>query len=198
MKKFLTFVLVLAMVMSVSSFAMAAKENPCDDSPCGHMAAIGSTHYDTLKEAFEDATGNEAVTITLLKNATLAASNKYSLGGASTPSITIDGQDTYNFTIESSYMSQLDMVNPDGKLILKNIPKMTSTQASGTWDTYDLIFACKVEANNVGFGKSVALEKDAKLTNVTITETHDYYALWIEAKGQTVDNDRLRWTWHKN
>jgi len=69
MKKFLTFILVLAMVLSVSSFAMAASVDPCTATPCTHAASIDTAHYDTLQEAIDAAasmTGN--VTIEVLKD----------------------------------------------------------------------------------------------------------------------------------
>ena len=184
MKKFLTFILVLAMVLSVSSVAMA---EPCTE-PCTHGAAIGNEHYATLEDALAAATGAGDVTITLLQEGSIDVSDAYiKLGGDDTTSITIDGQDTYDLRLTTTYWSRLNMKNPNGKLILKNIPEMTSSQTSGTWNSYDVTFLCDVEIEDVGFKKAVALEKGAKLTNVTIEEKHDYYALWIVANGQTVE-----------
>ncbi len=63
MKKFLTFILVLAMVMSVSSVAMAASQDPCTSDPCAHAAYIGTAHYDTLQEAITAAQNGDTVTL---------------------------------------------------------------------------------------------------------------------------------------
>ena len=68
---------------------------------------------------------------------------------------------------------------------------MTSSRATGTWNLYDLDFVSEIVVENVTFEKSIALEKNATLKNVTINETHDYYAMWITAKGQTVTIDGL-------
>ena len=67
---------------------------------------------------------------------------------------------------------------------------MTSSQATGTWNSYDLTFAnCNYEIANVEFSKAIAFtnaNKTVVLNDVTINETHDYYAMWISAKGQDV------------
>ena len=72
---------------------------------------------------------------------------------------------------------------------------MTSSQPTGTWNSYDLTFAnCNYEFEDVVFDKAVALSNEGKavtFTDVTINESHDYYALWITAEGQTVTLDGL-------
>jgi hypothetical protein len=70
---------------------------------------------------------------------------------------------------------------------------MTSSQASGTWNSYDLCFAnCKYVIEDVDFEKAIALEgKSFTLNDMTVKETHDYYAIWVSAKGQTINIDGL-------
>ena len=72
---------------------------------------------------------------------------------------------------------------------------MTSSQTSGTWNSYDLSFAnCNYVIEDVTFEKSVAFTNEGKsvsMKNVTINETHNYYALWITAEGQDVEIDGL-------
>ena len=86
----------------------------------------------------------------------------------------------------------MDLVNPGGMLILNNL-KMTSSQTSGTWDIYDILFQCNVTMESVSFDKAIALDnigKTSVLKNVKITEDNDYYAMWIAA-GADVSIDGL-------
>ena len=115
-------------------------------------------------------------------------SGEYKLGGESTKTITIDlGGKTLNIT--TSYWSGIGAKNADAKIVIKN-GTMTSSQATGTWNSYDLTFAnCNYEIANVEFSKAIAFtnaNKTVVLNDVTINETHDYYAMWISAKGQDV------------
>ena len=122
----------------------------------------------------------------------------YNLGGASTDSIIIDGigttrSDYRKLTFAKSYMSCLGTVNPDATIIFRNI-NISGSQEDGTWNLYDISFESNVQLENVTFDKAIALVNDGKtatLKNVTINETHDYYAMWISAAGQTVDIDGL-------
>ena len=72
---------------------------------------------------------------------------------------------------------------------------MTSSQPTGTWNSYDLTFSnCNYVIEDVVFEKAIALcnvNRAATLKNVTINETHDYYAMWISAEGQNVTIDNL-------
>ena len=66
-KKLLSVVLALAMVLSLMPAAFAATGTACPGGEsCTHEAAIGETHYDTLKEAMNAATIGS--TVKLLKN----------------------------------------------------------------------------------------------------------------------------------
>ena len=117
-------------------------------------------------------------------------SGEYKLGGENTETITINLNGN-KLNITTTYWSNLGAKNDDAVITLKN-GSMTSSQATGTWNSYDLTFSnCKFVFENVVFGKAIALESDASLKNVTITETHDYYAIWISAKGQNVTIDGL-------
>ena len=118
-------------------------------------------------------------------------SGEYKLGSENTKSITIDlNGNTLNVT--TNYWSVLGAKNNDAVFTIKN-GTMTSSQASGTWNSYDLCFAnCNYVFEEVVFEKAIALEgKNYTLKNVTINETHDYYAMWISAKGQNVTIDGL-------
>ncbi len=120
-------------------------------------------------------------------------SGEYKLGGDNTTAINIDLGGN-KLTITTTYWSILGAKNADATMTVKN-GTMTSSQASGTWNSYDLSFAnCNLAVENVAFEKAIALEaagKTATLTNVTINETHDYYAIWITAEGQTVNLDNV-------
>ncbi|MBR2464133.1 MAG: hypothetical protein IKB41_01705 [Clostridia bacterium] len=120
-------------------------------------------------------------------------SGEYKLGGDSTKSIVIDlnGQ---KLNITTTYWSGIGAKNANATFTIKN-GTMTSSQASGTWNSYDLTFAnCNYVIENVVFEKAIAFtnaNKSVKLNTVTINETHDYYALWITAEGQDVEINGL-------
>ena len=120
-------------------------------------------------------------------------SGEYKLGGEDTESITID-LNGKKLNITTTYWSAIGAKNDNAVFTIKN-GSMTSSQATGTWNSYDLTFAnCNYEIENVTFDKAIALSnagKNVALNDVTINETHDYYALWITAEGQTVTVDGL-------
>lgn len=143
---------------------------------------------------------DKIIRIVLADNVSLNASNAYlQLGGAETDSIIIDGagivagEGNRTLTLSTTYWSRLNTVNPDATIIIRNA-KLTSTQKTGTWNSYDVTFQSNVQLENVVLEKALALDNKGKtsvLKNVTINETHDYYALWISAAGQTVEIDGL-------
>ena len=120
-------------------------------------------------------------------------SGEYKLGGENTKNITIDlNGKTLNVT--TTYWSNLGAKNDDALITIKN-GTMTSSQPTGTWNSYDLCFSnCNYVIEDVVFEKAIALcnvNRSASLKNVTINETHDYYAMWISAEGQNVTIDNL-------
>ena len=136
--------------------------------------------------------GDTSVPITSLGQMT-GGSGEYKLGGEDTKEIVIDlGGKT--LCIETTYWSVLSAKNPDATLIIKN-GTLTSSQTSGTWNSYDICFnGCNLVIEDVVFEKAIAIEnagKTSTLRNVTINETHDYYALWITAEGQTVNLENV-------
>ena len=117
-------------------------------------------------------------------------SGEYKLGGENTKAINID-LNGRKLNITTTYWSNLGAKNNDAVITFAN-GTMTSSQPTGTWNSYDLTFSnCNYVFENVTFEKAIALESSAVLKNVTINETHDYYAMWITAKGQTVTIDGL-------
>ena len=142
---------------------------------------------------------DEVIRITLADNVSLNVSDAYiKLGTENTKSIIIDGagivrSGNHTLTLATTYWSRLNTVNPEACIVLKNL-NLTSTQATGTWNSYDVTFQCNVELENVTLNKALALDNEGKksvLKNVTINETHDYYAMWISAAGQHVSIDGL-------
>ena len=120
-------------------------------------------------------------------------SGEYKLGGENTKNITIDlNGKTLNVT--TTYWSNLGAKNDNAIFTIKN-GKMTSSQPTGTWNSYDLCFSnCNYVIEDVVFEKAIALSsanKSYTLKNVTINEDHDYYAMWITAAGQNVTVDGL-------
>lgn len=116
-------------------------------------------------------------------------------GGASTKTLTIDGREKYKLTFinTNSDWNNIVLGNADATLILKNMTIDNSgynADNKGTWNSHDITFNCKVELENVKADNAIALERDAKLTNVTIKDPNcggDVYVLWIRANGQTVE-----------
>jgi hypothetical protein len=120
-------------------------------------------------------------------------SGEYKLGGENTKNITINLNGN-KLNVTTTYWSNLGAKNDDAVFTIMN-GTMTSSQATGTWNSYDLCFSnCNYVIENVVFEKAIALgsaNKSFTLKNVTIKETHDYYAMWIEAVGQNVTIDGL-------
>ncbi len=120
-------------------------------------------------------------------------SGEYKLGGENTKTIDINLNGSL-LNITTTYWSGIGAKNADATITIKN-GSMTSSQATGTWNSYDITFAnCNYAFENVVFEKAVALSNEGKsvtMKNVTINETHDYYALWITAEGQNVAIDGL-------
>ena len=132
-------------------------------------------------------------------------SGEYKLGGEATETIDID-LNGHKLNITTTYWSGLGAKNENALFTIKN-GTMTSSQPTGTWNSYDLSFSnCNYVFENVVFDKAIALcnvgeavtraeatiaRKSVTMKNVTINETHDYYAMWITAEGQTVNIDNL-------
>ena len=135
---------------------------------------------------------SDIISISLGSDVTVDVSDsntKY--GGMNTRSLTIDGNGKM-MTLSTTYWSRMDLTNPGGTLVLKNLV-MDSTQTSGTWNSYDVTFMCDVTMDSVKFQKAMALDNiggSATLKDVTITEDNDHYAIWVVA-GTDVTIDGL-------
>ena len=120
-------------------------------------------------------------------------SGEYKLGGENTQKINIDLNEK-RLNITTTYWSGIGAKNDNALFTIKN-GTMTSSQTTGTWNSYDLTFAnCNYDIQDVEFEKAIAFTnagKTASLKNVIINETHDYYAMWVSAKGQTLNIDGL-------
>ncbi len=120
-------------------------------------------------------------------------SGEYKLGGVDTEAITIDLNGN-KLNITTTYWSNLGAKNDDAVFTIKN-GTMTSSQATGTWNSYDLTFSnCDYIFEDVVFEKAIAFDntgKSASLKDVIIEESHDYYAMWITADGQNITVDNL-------
>ena len=149
-------------------------------------------------------TANEAViSVTMGADLQVKGAVAEKLGGADTKYIIIDGKklstattavgadttaECYKLTIDDDYMPVLQAVNPDAIIVLKNLV-LTNNKPEGTWDIYDIIVKNDIEMENVVVEKALALNGEgmkATLKNVTIKESHDYYAMWISPVGQTI------------
>ena len=159
------------------------------------VAKIGDVYYTSLAEAL-DAVKNMSgdVTINLLNNATLdiTAWQTLAIGGENTTSITIDGENgeedfTLTFNKKNSDWNHIATSKDNATdLVLKNIKINDSGYNNGPWNRYDIVFASDVELNNVVSSKALAFKANATLNNVTINESGDNYAIWIQPNGQNV------------
>ena len=164
-----------------------------------YVARIGEIGYETLAEAIA-AIGAGDVVIELLDNASLdiTAWQTLAIGGDNTTSITIDGDNgeeedfTLTFNKLNSDWNHVATSNDNAtKLILKNLKLADSGYNNGPWNRYDIVFASDVELTNVVSAKALAFKADATLNNVTINESGDNYAIWIQPNGQSVTIDGL-------
>ena len=139
----------------------------------------------------------EVVEIILGADLNISAANAAAIAGANTQKITIKGNkaltrsaaDCYTLTINTTYNNVVKAVNPEAELVLQDL-NLKSNKAEGTWDIYDILFKNDVTLKNVNALQSIALDdtvQNAKFENLTITESHDYYALWICAAEMNVE-----------
>lgn len=121
-------------------------------------------------------------------------SGEYKLGGDNTTAITID-LNGHKLTLTTSYMTAIGAKNDNATITIKNGSMNGTGNSATTWNINDLIFAnCNYVFEDVTFDKEVALcntGKTVTMTDVTIKGTGDYYALWIQAEGQTVKIEGL-------
>ena len=69
MKKILSCIIAFAMIISMSSVALAAGETCANPSTCSHVAAVGDKHYTDIQDAIKDAASGG--TVELLDNVTV-------------------------------------------------------------------------------------------------------------------------------
>ena len=162
-------------------------------APVTFVAKIGNTGYTSLAAALAAAKDQKNIVIDLVTDATLdiTAWQTLAIGGETTETITINGNgNTLTFNKLNSDWNHV-ATNNDAKLILNNMKITDSGYNNGPWNRYDINFACDVELNNVVSTKALAFKADAALKDVTVNETGDNYAIWIQANGQTVTIDGL-------
>lgn len=149
---------------------------------------VPTTGDEQLKD---DLTADEKnIVITLGSDVTydIAAWATNGMGGASTETITINGNGkTITFKSTDSDWDNIVTSN-NAKLIIKDakIVKEQHSGSNGAWNSYGLNINCPVELTNVELGSTIVLRNDAVLTNVVVTESKDYYAIMVTATGQTV------------
>lgn len=153
------------------------------------LAAALTANHENINVVLQN---NIDLPITSLGQIT-GGSGEYKLGGENTKDITID-LNGHKLNITTTYWSNLGAKNDKALFTIKN-GTMTSSQATGTWNSYDVTFSnCDYVIENVVFEKAIAFDntgKSVSLNDVTINETHDYYAMWITAAGQNVTIDGL-------
>ena len=170
----------------------------------GDYYVVSDTQVVATAEEFAEALKADAETISVKLAGDLdvaisslgtitGGSGEYKLGGENTKNITID-LNGKKLNITTTYWSAIGAKNDNAVFTIKN-GTMTSSQPTGTWNSYDLTFSnCDYVIEDVDFLKAIAFDnagKSVSLKNVTITESHDYYAMWITAEGQNVAIDGL-------
>ena len=114
--------------------------------------------------------------------------------GVNTKTVRINGNNKTLTLIQSdSDWSSIGLANAEGVLTLSDINVVKAAHnGNGAWNNHAINFTCDVVMNNVTFDNSVAVEADATLKNVKITDAKgDYYGLIVTAEGQTVTADGL-------
>ena len=165
------------------------------------VAKIGDTTYPTLQAALDaaEAADPENIVIDLVDDATLditawnGTSNSLSIGTVNTKTITINGNShTLTFNHKNSDWNNVATMNDaQTKLILNDMTITNSGYNNGPWNRHDINFNCAVELNNVTSDKALAFKNAATLNNVTITESSEVYAIWIQPNGQDISIDGL-------
>ena len=132
MKKILSFIIAFAMIMSMSSVALAAGETCADPSTCSHAAAVGDKHYSTLKDAIKEAkSGDEIILLTDYTESDTTLANKAPIQDG----VTINGNGkTLNIT-ENAYWSasETHFYNHTGSVTIKNL-KINNTSSKWALD----------------------------------------------------------------
>ena len=157
------------------------------------VAKFNNVYYTSLAGALEAAKDETDPVIDLVADATydISAWDSYAIGGANANTVTINGNgNTLTFNKLNSDWNNVVTAN-DAKLILNNITLADSGHNGGPWNRYDINFGCDVELNNVVSNKPLAFKADATLNTVTVNDTKDVYAIWVQANGQDVVIDGL-------
>ena len=184
-KKLTAMLLIMSMVctfLPVSAMAAEAEDCPGGEA-CSHVAAIGTTHYDSLQEAFKAVTAEEQTTITLLNSTTLEESITtdakdnivLDLNGCT---ITYEKEKSRPLTnygtlkiMSSKENGQIVCTNPGGYGVVDN-------KSSGNLEI-DGVTLVDVGIVNAG---TVRNRKDAKLTVLNTT---------IQSKGKMTPNSSV-------
>lgn len=160
-----------------------------------YAAEYNGQKYDSLQAALDAAAmdNNSDISIELLSDVTLdiTAWQTLAIGGEATEHIYINGNGhTLTFHQKNSDWNNVATKN-NAVLWLNDMTIASSGHNNGPWNRYDINFACDVELNNVTSNRALAFKANANLNDVTINETNDVYAIWIQANGQSVHIDGL-------
>ncbi len=175
--------------VSVSNIVVDGKTNYCS-SPAT-FAKILSANDETINVVLAgelyniDAAHQYAVSISSL--GTEGDKGQRLLGGANTKEINID-LGGHKLQLSTTYMSALGAVNSDAVITIKN-GSLGSTQADMNWNLHDLYyFDCTWNFDGVTFDRAVAVGRGANvtMTNCSITDVGEVYALWITAEAGNV------------
>lgn len=139
-----------------------------------HVAGVkcpycGVTEVENAEQLIAAAAGEGEVKIKMIANIAIdvAAWQNNALGGASTTSIVIDGDNgdvDYTLTFNQTNSDWNNVVTEnDAKLVLKNMNITNSGHNDGPWNRHDINFGCDVEMENVNSDKALAFKADADL-----------------------------------
>lgn len=192
-------ILVFSQAVQVDNFPdaeTALSEAFGNDIPWAADFEASEVFHVSTNEEMEAAMNSTAATVIVYLEGDVSydvtAWSNNSIGGADTQIVQIEGNGhTLTFNQLNSDWNNVIMTNEEGTLILKDLHLTNSGHNDGPWNRHDVNFACDVVMENVTTDKAVAVKGDAKLTNVTITDTGDVYGLWIQANGQTVDLENV-------
>ena len=192
-------ILVFTQAVQIDNFSSnttALTEAFGNDIPWASDFKASDVFHVSTSEEMEAAMDSNAATVIINLEGdvsyNISAHKINSMCGENTQLIQIEGNGhTLTFNHQNGDWNNVIMTNDAGVLLLKNLHLTNSGKNNGPWNRHDITFANEVILENVTSDKAIALENNAQLTNVTITDTGDVYGLWIQANGQTVDLENV-------
>lgn len=178
-KRFSVLALCICLLCMLPIMAFAASVEDCPGG-CAHQAAIGTTHYDTIAEAFAAAADGETVTVLTdisTPALTIGAAITLDLGG-----MTVTGENTVE---EALITAAKDLTVTNGTIVTENGAVLMVIDAALTVDE-----TASVQAGDSAFGviaRSVDAEASATINGTVKTTATDAAVATVSDNGKDCD-----------